>query len=151
MRLLQTGVTVSKVVTVAQNTGWTAPNNGLGAVLLVLPIAMFTFYGASFGTYFAGESQGNQKNAANRDFIFHVFVSNILDSSPLSRYTAVRAKSLQSNRLRYVWIRFGIYAVANPDASTGAGFLAKPQPSAVFSAFVVINSATVVRFLLARG
>ena len=51
----QTNVTVDKIFAIAKATGWPKPDNGLNGVVNALPLAMFTYYGMAFGTYFGGE------------------------------------------------------------------------------------------------
>ena len=51
----QTGVTVDKIISAAQGAGWQPPQYTLLGALPALPIAMFTYYAASFSSYFAGE------------------------------------------------------------------------------------------------
>ncbi len=68
----QTGVTTDKVVQIAQSTGWHPPNYSFLAALPALPIAMFTYYGASFSAYFAGEVKDIKRTQPIATLLFMV-------------------------------------------------------------------------------
>jgi APA family basic amino acid/polyamine antiporter len=66
----QTGVTVDKIFEIAKATGWHAPNYSVEGTLPQMPIAMFSFYGASFSAYFAGEVKNIRRTQPVATLVF---------------------------------------------------------------------------------
>jgi len=105
-----TNVTYTGLIQTAGTTGWAPPSYSFQGAMSLIPLSFFTYYGASFGAYYAGEIKQVQKT---------MFLSTIL--SILGGFVILGIEGLGSYHLMgdsffsaVSWLGWGPGAAKNP-------------------------------------